>query len=255
MWTTRFQSVTSAHTVTLQVFGKRQARHTQPVLMYFHGGLFNAGKLESAHDIATALAPQMLVVSVDYPLAPAVQFPQSIELAFEVLAWVCAQAKTLGADTQKLFVAGEQAGGNLAAVLAMLFRDRGLACRHALQGQILLNPMLDALQSSSSMATVGNSPCRQAWADYTHVASNALHPYVSPVHSCRLGGLVRAMVVSSHNHPLRDETEAYASKLLLAGVPVHMQRLEDSPLHLSDRNHPSFQTLCQLIRQFVSLGV
>jgi len=235
----------------LQIFGEHLANRKQPVLVYFHGGLFNCGNIETAHDLAQALSAHMLVVCVGYPLAPAMQFPDTIEVAYEALKWVSAQAKKIGADAKKIFVGGEQAGGNLAAVVAMLFRDRGLACQHALQGQILINPMLDALQTSKSLAAVADSPCRQAWADYTQVASNALHPYVSPVNSCRLAGLVPAMVISTQANPLRDEAETYATKLLQAGVPVQVQRLADSNQRLTAKAHPAFDSLCQLVRQFM----
>jgi acetyl esterase len=251
MWTTQFTYSATATPVTLQVFGKGDAKSKQPVLIYFHGGLFNSGSIETAYDIASALSEHMVVVCVDYPLAPAMQFPDTIEIAYQALAWVGAHAKKLGADSKKLFVAGEQAGGNLAAVVAMLFRDRGLACQHSLQGQILINPMLDALQTSKSLSAVADSPCRQAWADYTQVVSNALHPYVSPVNSCRLAGLVPAMVISSHANPLRDEAETYASKLLNAGVPVQVLRLQDSAVSLSHDQHTDFNKLCLRIRQFV----
>jgi len=253
MWTTTFEYSASATPITLQVFGKGDAKRKQPVLIYFHGGLFNCGSIETAYDIAHALSEHMVVVCVAYPLAPAMQFPDTIEVAYEALAWVSAHAKTIGADAKRIFVAGEQAGGNLAAVVAMLFRDRGLTCRNqcSLQGQILINPMLDALQTSKSLAAVADSPCRRAWADYTQVASNALHPYVSPVNSCRLAGLVPAMIINSDTNPLRDEAETYATKLVLAGVPVQVQRLEDNVFNLSNSQHPAFRTLCQLIRQFI----
>lgn len=250
MWTTTFLVSATQAPITLQIFGERLANRKQPVLLYFHGGLFNCGSIETAHDLAQALAAHMLVVCVGYPLAPAMQFPDTIEVAYEALKWVSTQAKKIGADAKQIFVGGEQAGGNLAAVVAMLFRDRGLACQHALQGQILINPMLDASQTSKSLAAVVDSPCRRAWADYTQVASNALHPYVSPVNSCRLAGLVPALVMTSASNSLRDEAETYASKLLQAGVPVQVQRLEDSTYNLSANHHPAFNTLCQLIRQF-----
>ncbi|SDK72647.1 Acetyl esterase/lipase [Methylophilus rhizosphaerae] len=250
MWTTSFEYPASAAPITLQVFGKGDAKSRQAALIYFHGGLFNCGSIETAYDLAHALSEYMVVVCVAYPLAPAMQFPDTIEVAYQALAWVCAHAKTIGADAKRIFVGGEQAGGNLAAVVSMLFRDRGLNCRNTLQGQILINPMLDALQTSKSLAAVADSPCRRAWADYTQVASNALHPYVSPVNSCRLGGLVPAMIISSDSNPLRDEAETYATKLLLAGVPVQVQRLQDSAFNLSNQQHPAFDTLCQLIRQF-----
>jgi len=250
MWTTHFTYSTTATPITLQVFGNGDAKSKQPALIYFHGGLFNCGNIETAYDIANALSEHVVVVCVAYPLAPTMQFPDTIEVAYQALAWVGSHAKKLGADPKKLFVAGEQAGGNLAAVVAMLFRDRSLACQHTLQGQILINPMLDALQTSRSLAAEVDSPCRRAWADYTQVASNALHPYVSPVNSCRLAGLVPALVISTQANPLRDEAETYASKLLQAGVPVQVQRLEDSTYSLSAKHHPAFNTLCQLIRQF-----
>lgn len=250
MWTTSFEYPASATPITLQVFGKGDVKSRQAALIYFHGGLFNCGSIETAYDLAHALSEHMVVVCVAYPLAPAMQFPDTIEVAYQALAWVCAHAKTIGADAKRIFVGGEQAGGNLAAVVSMLFRDRGLNCRNTLQGQILINPMLDALQTSKSLAAVADSPCRRAWADYTQVASNALHPYVSPVNSCRLGGLVPAMIISSDSNPLRDEAETYATKLLLAGVPVQVQRLQDSAFNVSNQQHPAFDTLCQLIRQF-----
>jgi acetyl esterase len=251
MWTTTFLVSTTQAPITLQIFGERVAKRKQPLLLYFHGGLFNCGSIETAHDLAQALAAHMLVVCVGYPLAPAMQFPDTIEVAYEALAWVRAHAKKIGADAKQIFVGGEQAGGNLAAVVAMLFRDRGLACQHALQGQILINPMLDASQTSKSLAAVVDSPSRRAWADYTQVASNALHPYVSPVNSCRLAGLVPALVMTSASNSLRDEAETYASKLLQAGVPVQVQRLEDSGQRLTAKAHPAFDRLCQLVRQFM----
>jgi acetyl esterase/lipase len=250
MQTTSFQSTVYAEPIALQVFGT-PALHKQPVMLFFHGGLFNCGQVESAHDVATALSEQAIVVCVDYPLAPRLQFPQTIEVAYEALDWVSQHASSLGADVARVFVGGEQAGGNLAAVVAMLFRDRGLGCKQRLQlrGQILINPMLDALQTSKSMAAAVDSPCRQAWADYIQVGSHAIHPYVSPVNSCRLANLAPALVMTSESHPLRDEAEAYATKLLLAGVPVQVRRLADSALPLSAAQHPAFGEMCQLIRQ------
>lgn len=254
MWATSFQTGVTTEPITLQVFGKPAGKSKWPVVLYFHGGLFNAGNIEEAYPMATALADQLIVVCVDYPLAPKVQFPATIEVAFAALTWVADNARQIGADTKKIIVAGEQAGGNLAAVLAMLFRDRAMHFKNhiLLSGQVLINPMLDALQASRSMGTSINSPCRRAWADYIPVVSDCLHPYVSPVNSCRLSGLAPALIITSHAHPLRDEAETYASKLLLAGVPVQVRRFEESAFALSASAHPDFITLCQLIRHFCS---
>lgn len=250
MWTTTFQYSKTRQAIALHVFGKHKAKHKKPVVIYFHGGLFNCGKVEDAYAMADALAEQAVLVCVDYPLAPCVHFPDTIEVAFEALAWVAEHAQVTGADVKRVFVAGEQAGGNLAAVVSMLFRDRGISGLH-LSGQILMNPMLDALQTSKSMGASTDSPCRRAWADYIQVSSNATHPYASPVNSCRLAGLAPALVITSDENPLRDEAEAYAAKLLLAGVPVQVQRLDDGAQRLTCDLVPAFNASCQLIRHFI----
>ena len=249
MRTTSFQSTVTAEPVALQVFGT-PTKYKQPIMLFFHGGLFNCGNIDSAHALANALSEEAVIVCVDYPLAPRLHFPDTIEVAYQALAWISQQAASLGGDAARVFVAGEQAGGNLAAVVAMLFRDRGLSGKKPtqLRGQILINPMLDASQSSHSMQMTVDSPCRRAWAEYIQVASNAVHPYASPVHSCRLAGLAPATVITTESNPLRDEAEAYAAKLLLAGVPVQVRRLGDSEYALTSAQHPCFQTLVQLMR-------
>lgn len=252
MWTaTSFQSTVTADPIALQIFGV-PAKHKQPIMLFFHGGLFNCGNIETAHALANALSEQAVVVCVDYPLAPRLHFPDTIEVAYQALAWISQQAACLGGDAARVFVAGEQAGGNLAAVVAMLFRDRGLSVSGKkptqLRGQILINPMLDASQSSHSMQMTVDRPCRLAWAEYIQVASNGVHPYASPVHSCRLAGLAPATVITTESNPLRDEAEAYAAKLLLAGVPVQVRRLGDSEYALTHAQHPCFQTLVQLMK-------
>jgi acetyl esterase len=261
-WTTTFQTPATSQPVTLQGFGtpgKRPGQTRSPVVIFFHGGLFNAGNIEEAFALATALTDQALtnqenqaiVVCVDYPLAPEVKFPATIEVAFDALQWVVDNARQIGADSKRIFVAGEHAGGNLAAVVAMLFRDRAMTFNKQthLAGQILINPMLDALQTSKSMGNAADSPCRRAWAEYIPTASDCTHPYASPLHSCRLGGLAPATIMTTESHPLRDEAEAYAAKLLLAGVPVQVRRLGDSTHPLTSPLHPCFNNLTQLIRQ------
>jgi acetyl esterase len=253
MRTTSFKSSVSAEPVTLQVFGKQATRHKLPVVIYFHGGFFNCGTIEESYPLANLLATEMIVVSVDYPLAPAMRFPDTIEVAFEALTWVISQAHMLGVDTKQIFVAGEQAGGNLAAVVAMLFRDRAMRFKSdvKLAGQVLINPMLDALQTSKSMGAATDCPCRRAWAEYIPATSDNIHPYASPANSCRLSGLAPALVITSHSDPLRDEAEQYAAKLLLAGVPVQVRRLDNGKINLTSPQHPSFEHTAQLIRHFM----
>src|SRR2546425_12978147 len=124
-----FRPSSGAAEIALRVFGKRAvkvAAASAPLIVYFHGGLFNSGTVEDAENIAQALADNAVVVCVDYPLAPKTHFPVTVEVAFEALQWAWAHAAELGADAARILVAGDQAGGNLAAALAMMARDRGL---------------------------------------------------------------------------------------------------------------------------------
>ena len=238
--------------VSVWVFGKGQQK-AAPLLLYFHGGLFNSGTVEAAQPLAHALAATAVVTCVDYPLAPKLHFPTTVEVAFDALLWAAANATALGADPTRIFVGGDQAGGNLAAVVSMMARDRGLRVDHArLIGQILINPMLDPQQSTPSMQEAEDCPCRKAWSDYLPCISDALHPYAAPILSKRLGGLVPALIISGERDPLRDEAEQYAAKLIAAGVPVQVRRLKGARGSLVQAGHASFEHVVQLIGQFVA---
>lgn len=251
---TAFRSAAGASEIALNVFGKRADGALAPLIVYFHGGLFNSGTLEDAQSIAQVLADSAVVVCVDYPLAPKTQFPATVEIAFEALQWACAHAAELGADAARVLVAGDQAGGNLAAALAMMARDRGLSATGSgkLKGQILITPMLDPIQSTLSMRAAADCPCRQAWADYLPAASDAIHPYAAPLHSRRLAGLAPTLIVTAERDPLRDEAEQYAAKLIAAGVPVQVRRLEAAGSGLLDQRCPHFSVVADAIVRFIA---
>jgi acetyl esterase len=239
--------------IDVRVFGKGQAHAGLPLAVYFHGGLFNCGKVEDAEAIARAIATAAVVVCVDYPLAPKLHFPATVELAFQSLLWSAAHAADLGANAARLILAGDQAGGNLAAAVAMMVRDRGLQIDHArLKGQILINPMLDPQQTTKSMQSADDCPCQKAWRDYLPCVSDTLHPYAAPALSKRLGGLAPALIMSSEFDPLRDEAEQYAAKLIAAGVPVQVRRLAKAKGNLVHRDHPEFALVAQTIKQFIA---
>lgn len=253
-WSTSFISAHTDRLVGIQVFGHGKHEIAKPVIVYFHGGLFNCGSVEDAAGLARMLADDCVVVCVDYPLAPQLHFPDTVEVVFDATQWVHKQAKKLGADPKQLFVAGDQAGGNLAAVVAMMARDRGLGRGGHLKGQILINPMLDPGQSTLSMRAAEDCPCRKAWADYLPVASDALHPYAAPLHSKRLAELAPALILTSDNDPLRDEAELYASRLIAAGVSVRVRRMscnkeKDS---LASPRCQGFHEVTQLLTQFIT---
>jgi acetyl esterase/lipase len=163
-----------------------------------------------------------VVVSVEYPLAPRHPFPQALEAAFGALDWLHKTRGRIASRKSRLFVAGEEAGGNLAAGLALMARDRQAP---GLAGQILLSPMLDPRMATCSMreADAGPVGCKWAdgWHDYLGSADKAGHPYASPLVSTRLAGVAPALVVTAEDDLLRDEALAYARRLREAGAEVH----------------------------------
>jgi len=162
------------------------------------------------------------VVSLHYPLAPVHPFPRAVEASYAALQWLHRHRRKLSGDADTpLFVAGEEAGGNLAAAASLVARDRG---EPVLAGQILFSPMLDVCVATASLrdAHAGPVGCRWAdgWHQYLPRASDALHPYATPGAAVRLAGLPRTLLVSAHDDPFRDETAAYAERLRAECVPV-----------------------------------
>lgn len=193
-----------------------------PLVLHLHGGSFVQGL--PAHDVPVArllCEAGAAVLSLDYPRPPAHPFPRPLESAYAVLVWAQQQRRRLAAARAPLYVAGEEAGGNLAAALALMARDRG---GPVLAGQILLSPMLDVCVATASLRAAGageaGCPWAGGWRAYLAEADDALHPYAAPARAMRLAGLPRALVVTAQDDPLRDETRAYAQRLRAAGVPV-----------------------------------
>jgi len=199
------------------------ASHAAPMVLHLHGGAFVAGSLDSGRTVSGLLAEAGAVVaSVDYPLAPQHPFPQALEAAFDVLTHM-RQGRDAFAASKKapLYLAGEEAGGNLAAALALMARDqRG----PAIAGQILLSPMIDSSLATCSMREAEAGPVGCKWADgwhqYLGSAAKAAHPYASPIGSSRLAGVAPALLVTAEDDLLRDETHGYARRLRESGVPV-----------------------------------
>jgi len=192
------------------------------LVLHLHGGAFVAGMPECGCPVAALLAEAgAVVVSLDYPLAPAHPFPQAIEAAYAALGWVVRHRRRFAAADARLFVAGEEAGGNLAAAVAAMVRDRD---GPPLAGQLLLSPMLDACVGTASLRRVHAGPVGCPWADgwrqYLPQAGDASHPYATPGRSMRLAGLPPTLLLTAIDDPLCDETRAYAQRLRDAGVEV-----------------------------------
>jgi len=196
-----------------------------PVLVFFHGGGWVIGDLET-HDVlcrqVTAEAG-VSVIAVDYRLAPEHKFPAAVDDAWAATRWIAAHAAELSVNPERLAVGGDSAGGNLAAVVALLARDAG-GPRIALQ--ILLYPVTDLVSESQSYADLADGymltrdSMRWFRAQYLAREEDAADWRVSPLRAPSLAGLPPALVVTAGYDPLRDEGEAYAKKLRNAGVSV-----------------------------------
>lgn len=202
-----------------------------PVLVYFHGGGWVLGDLEIADCVCRYLSNEAkcVVVSVDYRLAPEHKFPAAAEDAYAATRWVINHAAQINGDPQKVGVAGDSAGGNLAAVVALMLRDQGgprLVC------QLLVYPITQCsfdTPSYQEFATGLNlTQGEMAWFinSYSRSEEDKQNPYLSPLLAESLEGLPTALVVTAHYDPLRDEGERYGERLRAAGVPVYMKRYE-----------------------------
>lgn len=221
----------------VRVYSPAQRRHLvgygappAPVVLHFHAGAFVHGSLDSGAAVAQLLMQAgAVVVSVDYPLAPEHPFPCAVEAGYEALAWTARQRRRLSHQRAPLLVAGEEAGGNLAAAVALVARDRD---GPPLEGQILLSPMLDVCVATKSLRDVRAGPVGCHWADgwraYLPRADDVMHPYAAPGRSMRLAGLPRTLLVTAEDDPLRDETLGYAHRLCEAGVRAEIARLGQS---------------------------
>ena len=144
-----------------------------------------------------------------------------------MLEWLERQRRRLVTARAPIFVAGEEAGGNLAAAVAMMARDRA---GPEIAGAILLSPMLDVCLATASQRKAQTGPVGCRWADgwraYLAREDDAIHPYAAPGASLRLAGLPPTLLVTAADDPLRDETRGFAQRLRTAGVPVELRVLE-----------------------------
>jgi acetyl esterase/lipase len=208
--------------LAVRIYGQHRAGGNGALILHFHGGTFVDGDLESGATVACLLASTgAVVVSLDYPLATSRPFPAAIEAGYAALEWAWqARVRLVGAQA-RLFVAGEEAGGNLAAAMALMVRDRQLP---PLAGQILLSPMLDACLGTASLrrSHAGPATCRWAvgWRQYLLEGRGTDHPYAIPGQARRLEGLPPALVLTAADDPLRDEALSYQQRLSEAGVPA-----------------------------------
>jgi acetyl esterase/lipase len=213
--------------VTVRVYRPTTPGAVAGGIVQFHGGGFVAGDLDSEDERSVQYAADagLVVVSVDYRLAPEDPFPAAAEDGYAALCWTSANATALGIDPTRLGVGGTSAGGTLAAATALRARNEG---GPSLAFQFLLFPALDDRLTTRSQTFVGTpfvdgSSSRRLWECYCPGDRRDLSPYAAPARASDLSSLPPAYIVTAELDPLRDEGLDYARRLLEAGVPVDVR--------------------------------
>jgi acetyl esterase len=200
-----------------------------PALVFFHGGGWVIGDIATHDGICRSLAnaAKCVVTSVDYRLAPEHRYPAAAEDSYAAFQWVLAGTARLGVDPRRVAVGGDSAGGNLAAVVSLMARDRGtpLPIFQALIYPVT-NDDLDtpSYRENATGYILTRAGMRWFFGHYLARPEQGREPYASPLRAPSLAGLPPALVQTAECDPLRDEGEAYAARLRDAGVPVTLTR-------------------------------
>lgn len=202
-----------------------------PLLVYFHGGGFVMGNLDTHDNLCRSLASltEAVVVSVAYRLAPENKFPAAPLDCYAATCWLVEHAPELGVDGGRLALAGDSAGGNLALAVSRLAAQRQ---GPKISYQCLFYPVTDARCDSQSYEDFAENCFLTSammywfWQQYLRDASQGDDPLASPLRTDRLADLPPTTLISAEFDPLRDEGEAFALRLQQAGVPVRLQRCE-----------------------------
>ena len=202
-----------------------------PVVMYFHGGGWVLGGFDTHERLLRELAngSHAAIVFVNYTLSPEAKYPQSLEEAYAATKSISENGQSLNLDSSRLVVAGDSVGGNMATTLALLAQERG---GPAIIFQMLFYPVTDANFNTSSYNTyqegyfLTRDNMKWFWDNYVSNETNRKEPTVSPLQASleQLSGLPPTLIIVGENDVLRDEGEAYAHKLMQAGVPTTATR-------------------------------
>ena len=231
-----------------------------PVTVFFHGSGFVICSIETHDAMCRQLCRRSatIVVSVDYRLAPENKFPAAPDDCLAATEWVAANAASFGGDPTRLAVAGDSAGGNLAAVTALRARDGG---GPAIQAQLLFYPVTDhysARWPAYDERGTGDGLTREMmiwfWDHYLPHPDAGAHPHASPVRADNLAGLPPAYLVTGRYDLLRDEGEHFAARLKEAGVSVELIRYDDMNhgflfwVGLIDRSTQAMNAACEWLQ-------
>jgi acetyl esterase len=200
---------------------------TLPVVMYFHGGGWVLGGFDTHERLVRELANKanVVVIFVNYTPSPEAKYPVPLEEAYAATKWVAQNSKTVNVNASRLAVAGDSVGGNMAAAVALLAKERG---GPPIRFQLLFYPVTDANFGTSSYIKyqegywLSREAMKWFWDNYVSNQTNIKEPTVSPLQASidRLRGLPSTLIINGEFDVLRDEGEAYAHKLMEAGVQV-----------------------------------
>ncbi|RWX78407.1 alpha/beta hydrolase [Neorhizobium lilium] len=212
--------------VPMRIYEGTKRCKVPALVLYLRGGAFLEEERQSSERcVAKALADTgAVVLEADYSSVSSNVFPKAMECAFQALDCLSSRRKQFGSSKSLLIVAGDEAGGNVAAGVALKARDR---MPGELDGQVLLSPMIDPMMTSESFRKADEIGMRQRWSDgWSHYLGSffdSQHPYAAPCLCSRLSGVAPALVVTSEDDPLRDEGVNYAKRLSGAGVQVRQK--------------------------------
>lgn len=217
--------------IRLHVIKPRDIEEQLPCMLYFHGGGFALKASPHHYHFAKKCAAEVpcKVIFVDYRLTPEYQFPTAPEDCYAAYKWAVTYAEQLKIDTNKMIVAGDSAGGNLATVTALMARDRGLVVPAM---QMMIYPVTDRRMETESMQTFDDTPMWNAkankamWEAYLGEQEQEHIEYASPMEAESLEGLPKTYMEVAELDCLRDEGIAYAKRLEEAGIEVEFYEIK-----------------------------
>lgn len=221
VWNVKNVSIQNENRTTpLRIYTPNEDKNL-PIILYIHGGAWVAGNLDTHDNLARYLChgAQALVVSVGYLNAPEGKFPYSLEQCYDALLWIVSHAQEFHANPSRLAIVGDSAGGNMAAVLCLLARDRK---GPKIDLQVLINPVIDNTWAGT-LKPQGDKFDSERWiaSQYVNDPKETSNPYVSPNFAKDLTNLPPALVILAGNDMFRDGAQKYADRLNSSGIPTN----------------------------------